>query len=171
MLTPSVFYPFASELSFKNVLRELGAIRYRFGAVSLNPDLPIWVGEIEPDSEPVQTAFASLKQHTDDRFDLLGCHLNLQTQGLDGAFHMDAGPAMTHALIWYVHPYDWPQEFGGYFLVGADPHCLRAILPSRNLAVLIAASDPHCAMSPLVYARGKARISLALNLRWTDAHD
>ena len=165
MDAPLVFYPFASEPSFKNTLRALGAVRYRFGAVSNNMDLPIWHGEIEQDSEPVQTALATLRQHTADVFDLLGCHLNLQTHGLDGAFHTDAGPGMTHSLTWYVHPYDWLQEYGGYLLFGADPHNLRAILPSRNLAVFAAATDPHCATSPLAYAGAKARISLALSLQ------
>jgi hypothetical protein len=171
MKDPEVFYPFADERLFRNVLNSLGTIAYRFGAISSNKSLPIWKAEIEQNSKVVQTAFTLFSQHSKECFDLQGCHLNLQTHGLDGAFHTDSDQVITHTLIWYVHPYEWLPEYGGYLLVGDDPHRLRAILPSQNLAVLLAATDAHCAMSPLIYAGAKPRISLALRLKRRDVAD
>src|SRR5262245_35430093 len=125
MSEPQVFYPFASELSFGNAIQQISLISYSFGAISTNRHLPIWKGEIGPETVAVQTALAALRQHSSEHFELRGCHLNLQTHGLDGAFHTDADQNVTHSLTWYVHPYEWPREYGGYLLVGTDPHKLR----------------------------------------------
>jgi hypothetical protein len=168
---PEVFYPFVDETIFRRTISLLPHASYQYGAISNNPNFPIWKAEIDPHSDVAQTAFHSLFSYTSDAFSLVECHLNLQTHGLDGSYHVDNDPekCITHSLIWYVHPYDWPQEYGGYLLIGHDHHSLRAILPSRNLAVLIDAAAPHCATSPQAYAGAKARISLALKLQKLDS--
>jgi len=163
-----VFDTFVSEDEFTMAAEDLANVCFRFGAISTDPNLPIWRGEIAMDSLAVQLALRTVCKLTEANFDLVSCHVNLQTHGLDGAFHIDGnGPAgeVTHALNWYVHPYEWPVECGAYLLVGDDPRNLRAVLPARNTAVLISANTLHCATSPSLRAGYLPRISLALKLR------
>jgi len=165
---PLVFDAFVSEDEFAAASKDLDDIRFRFGAISTDPNLPIWHGEISKDSPAVQLALRTACRLTGVEFDLVSCHVNLQTHGLDGAFHIDRGDPngeVTHALNWYVHPYEWPVECGGYLLVGDDTRNLQAVLPARNTAVLISADTLHCATSPSLRAGPRARISLALKLR------
>lgn len=165
---PLVFGAFVSDDEFAAAAEDLGDIRFRFGAISTDPNLPIWRGEIARDSLAVQLALRAACKLTGAEFDLVSCHVNLQTHGLDGAFHTDRGDPdgeVTHALNWYVHPYEWPVEFGAYLLVGDDPGNLRAVLPARNTAVLLSADTLHCATSPSLRAGPLPRISLALKLR------
>jgi hypothetical protein len=165
---PLVFGAFVSEDEFAAVSAELANIGFRFGAISTDPNLPIWHGEISRDSLTVQLALRTTCRLTGAEFDLVSCHVNLQTHGLDGAFHTDRGDPngeVTHALNWYVHPYEWPVECGGYLLIGNDTRNLRAVLPARNSAVLLSADTLHCATSPSLRAGPLPRISLALKLR------
>ena len=166
-----VFSTFVAEEVFVKAASELRRVRYSFGAISTDPRLPIWKGEIDQGSPAIQLALQTLYELTDLQFHLISCHLNLQTHGLDGAFHVDCGPMgdVTHALNWYVHDLDWRPEWGGYLLIGNDMTNLRAILPSRNCAILLAASLPHCALSPLLPAGAIARVSLTLKLRMANA--
>jgi hypothetical protein len=164
---PIVFDAFTSEGEFTAASAELSKLSFGFGAISTNPNLPIWHGAIDKRSAPVRLAVNALCKLTDAEFGLVSCHLNLQTHGLDGAFHVDGGDLngeVSHALNWYVHPYPWPVEYGGYLLVGDNPRNLRAILPARNSAVLIPANILHCATSPFLIAGAVARISLTLKL-------
>jgi hypothetical protein len=168
---PVVFNEFVSNEEFAVASEDVGSIRFGFGAISTDASLPIWRGEIGKDSVAVRLALQALRKIASANFDLVSCHINLQTHGLDGAFHTDCGdPAgeVTHALNWYVHPYEWPVEYGGYLIVGDDFRNLRAILPTRNSAVLISAAILHCATSPSLRAGTTARISLALKLRLRD---
>src|SRR5262245_17618043 len=163
-----VFDSFVSDNDFAMAEQEMAQVSFHFGAISTDPDLPIWRGEIAQDSVAVQLALQRVHELITAEFDLISCHVNLQTHGLDGAFHTDGGdPAgeVTHALNWYVHPYEWPVEYGGYLLVGDDTRDLRAILPVRNRAVLLTANMLHCATSPSLRAGHVPRISLALKLR------
>lgn len=165
---PIVFDAFLPEEEFAIASEDVRGARFGFGAISTNPHLPIWRGEIGRKSRAVELALSALRKATGSKFDLVACHLNLQTHGLDGAFHTDDGDpagAVTHALNWYVHPYEWPVECGGYLLVGDDARNLRAILPTRNSAVLIPSGTLHCAVSPFAKAGAMARISLTLKLR------
>jgi len=169
---PVVFDALTSDEEFATAVGELSKLSFGFGAISINPNLPIWHGVIEKHSLPVRLAVDALSRLTGAEFELLACHLNLQTHGLDGAFHVDeADPngGVSHALNWYVHPHPWPAEYGGYLLVGDDTRNLRAILPSRNSAVLLPANILHCATSPFLAAGAAARISLTLKLRLKDA--
>jgi len=171
MDAPVVFDALTSDEEFAAALEELSKLSFGFGAISTNPNLPIWHGAIDKQSLPVRLAVNALSTLTDAEFELISCHLNLQTHGLDGAFHVDDGDPngdVTHALNWYVHPYPWPAEYGGYLLVGDDTRNLRAILPARNSAVLIPANILHCATSPFLAAGAAARISLTLKLRLKD---
>jgi hypothetical protein len=172
MQLPLVFDALVPHQQFAIASEDVRRVRFGFGAVSTNPRLPIWRGEIDKSSRAVALALNALRKATGSSFDLVACHMNLQTHGLDGAFHTDDGDpdgAVTHALNWYVHPYAWPVEWGGYLLVGDDPRNLRAILPARNSAVLIASATLHCAVSPFANAGPMARISLTLKLRLEDA--
>jgi hypothetical protein len=162
---PRVFENFASDSEFQETVGFLRGLRFWFGAVSTNPKLPIWQGAIAEDAPPIRIAMTTLRRVTGEKFELASCHVNLQMHGLDGAFHVDSNePHVTHALNWYVHPHDWPVEFGGYLLVGEDPRDLRAILPTRNSAVLISSRTPHCAISPFRMAGTASRMSLTLKL-------
>ncbi|MGH9629729.1 MAG: hypothetical protein ACRD7E_15545 [Bryobacteraceae bacterium] len=166
-----LYDPFVSEEEFAAAVADIAKIRFCFGAISTDPQLPIWRGNIEVASVAVQAALRALRRFTGRSFDLVSCHVNLQTHGLDGAFHTDAGdPAgvVTHALNWYVHTHEWPKEFNGYLILGEDIHDLRAVLPTRNSAILFPAEIPHCATSPSVRAGALARMSLALKLRLRD---
>lgn len=165
-----VFDKFLSDDEFALAAQDLAEVCFRFGAISTDPNLPIWRGDIPKDALAVQLALRATCKLTGASFELVSCHVNLQTHGLDGAFHKDGGdPAgeVTHALNWYVHPYDWPVECGAYLLVGDDTRNLRAVLPARNRAVLITADTLHCATSPSLRAGYLPRISLALKLRLT----
>jgi Rps23 Pro-64 3,4-dihydroxylase Tpa1-like proline 4-hydroxylase len=169
---PTVFDAFMSDEKFAAASEDLGSIRFGFGAISTNPNLPIWRGEVDRQSLAVQLALNAVCELTGAEFELVSCHINLQTHGLDGAFHTDNGDPngqVTHALNWYVHPYEWPVECGGYLLVGDDARNLRAILPTRNSAVLLPAHILHCATSPFLRAGAMARISLTLKLRLKNA--
>jgi hypothetical protein len=169
---PVIFDAFLTNEQFAAASEQLDRIRFGFGAISTNPNLPIWCGEIDRASLPVQLALGAVCQLAGVEFDLVCSHVNLQTHGLDGAFHRDGGDPdgqVTHALNWYVHPYDWPVECGGYLVVGDDIRNLRAILPSRNSAVLIPADVLHCALSPSLIAGAMARISLTLKLKLKNA--
>lgn len=168
---PLFFETLTSEADFMGVLETLRGIHFGYGAISTNPNLPIWRGEVPETSLPVRLALDAICRRSTLNFVLVSCHLNLQTHGLDGAFHVDFGDpngVVTHALNWYVHPYDWLVEYGGYLLVGDDHHNLRAVLPSRNSAVLLPAGILHCAMSPTLRAGARARVSLTLKLRLED---
>lgn len=172
MDAPIVFDALTSDAEFAAALKELSVLNFGFGAISTNPDLPIWHGVIDRQSFSVRLAIDALGRLTGAKFELTSCHLNLQTHGLDGAFHLDsADPTadISHALNWYVHPHRWPVEYGGYLLVGDDMRNLRAILPSRNSAVLIPANIWHCATAPFLAAGAVPRISLTLKLRFKDA--
>ncbi|MGB8699543.1 MAG: hypothetical protein WCD18_09020 [Thermosynechococcaceae cyanobacterium] len=163
-----VFNPFVSDEYFSTTLKELSRVRFHFGAISTNPKLPIWHGEVSKQSVAIQLALKTVRGITRKDFDLVSCHINLQTHGLDGAFHTDDNDPngdVTHALNWYVHPYDWPVEFGGYLLIGDNQQNLRAILPKQNSAVFFPANFLHCATAPFLSAGSLARISLALKLR------
>lgn len=168
---PVVFDAFTSDEEFDAAVGVLSKLRFGFGAISTNPNLPIWHGVIEKQSLPVRLAIDALSRLTGAEFELIACHFNLQTHGLDGAFHVDEDDPngdTSHALNWYVHPHPWPAEYGGYLLVGDDTRNLRAILPARNSAVLIPANILHCATSPFLAAGAAARISLTLKLRLKD---
>ena len=167
MDVPVVFDAFASAERFAAASDDLASTLFGFGAISTNPSLPIWRGEVDKHSLAVRIALNAVCELTRTEFNLVSCHINLQTHGLDGAFHTDAADPdgnVTHALNWYVHRYEWPVEYGGYLLVGDDPRNLRAVLPTRNSAVLIPADTSHCATSPFQRAGAKARISLAVKL-------
>jgi hypothetical protein len=171
MDAPVVFDALVSDGEFAAAREELSKLYFGFGAISTDPDLPIWHGAIDGRSLPVRLALDALCKLTGAEFELVACHLNLQTHGLDGAFHVDAaGPGgdVSHALNWYVHPHPWPVEYGGYLLVGDDTRNLRAILPARNRAVLVPANVLHCATSPFLAAGAAARVSLTLKLRLRD---
>ena len=168
---PVVFDALTSEEDFAVAVGDLSKLSFGFGAISTNPNLPIWHGVVEKQSLPVRLAVGALSRLTGAEFELITCHLNLQTHGLDGAFHVDEHDPngdVSHALNWYVHPQPWPAEYGGYLLVGDDTRNLRAILPARNSAVLIPAHILHCATSPFLAAGAATRISLTLKLRLKD---
>lgn len=169
---PLIFDPFLSEEAFGRAAESVSKSLFYFGAISTDPSLPIFAASISSSSEPVRMALETVCQRAETTFSLVSSHINLQTHGLDGAFHSDdvsSGAPVTHALNWYVNQCDWPIEFGGYLLLGGDPTNLRAILPARNLAVLIPAELRHCAMSPSLAAGATARISLTLKLAHPDA--
>lgn len=168
MELPIVFDALTSDEDFVRASEELGRATFGFGAISTNPSLPIWRGEVDKQSWPAQLALNAVRALTRTPFELVACHMNLQTHGLDGAFHTDGGDPngeVTHSLIWYVHRHEWPVEYGGYLLLGDDTRNLRAILPARNSAVLISADVVHCATSPFLRAGAMPRLSLALKLR------
>ena len=162
--TPTAFVQFVSEDLFTTLSEELSRIRFGFGAVSTDPNLPIWQGELDHTSPAVQLALQAVCDWTSRRFELVTSHMNLQTHGLDGAFHSDSDGKITHALTWYIHPYEWLREYGGYLVIGDDLWNLRAILPARNTAVLMPSNVPHCATAPSLRAGTRARISLNLKL-------
>ena len=167
---PVVFDQLVSDEEFEAVSDIIASVRFGFGAISTDPHLPIWLGEIGRNSRPVKVALSAIQSFTGVPFNLINCHINLQLHGLDGAFHTDVGDpteGVTHALNWYVHPYDWPTEYGGYLLMGENPRNLRAVLPARNSAVLIPARLRHCAMAPTRRAGTHARMSLTLKLSVT----
>ena len=111
---PIVFDALTSDEDFAAASKELGCTHFGFGAISTNPSLPIWRGEVDKQSFPVRLALNAVCELTSAEFDLVSCHINLQTHGLDGAFHTDVGDPngeVTHALNWYGHPYEWPVEY------------------------------------------------------------
>lgn len=166
------FYPFAKPDEFIEVAKHLQEAKFSYGAISTDTTLPIWKGELENSSVPAKIAMKSLGSKVTASFELVSCHINLQTFGLDGAFHTDSvDPAGTvsHALTWFVHPCEWPLEYGGFLLLGDNEHELRAVLPSRNCAILHDSHIPHCATAPMAKAIPHQRSSVSLKLRMTNA--
>ena len=158
---------FAKNSEFLTAAKLALATSFQCGATSTNAALPIWRGEAPPDTPLASIAANGVARHFAGQFRILHAHLNLQTHGLDGAFHSDiAGPgdATTHSLTWYLHEEPWPSEFGGFLLVEGGNDGLAAVLPRPNSAILLRADVLHCALSPLRLAGARARISLSMRL-------
>lgn len=155
----------------KETLREVTEkfemdVPLHYGAISTDRNLPIFKGyNVNAVSEIAEIAYSRFKSLVDFKCVLLDAHINVQTTGLDGAFHTDNAEGCTHTLTWYIHNVEWMHEYNGHLIVGDNPLDAKAILPVTNMAVFMSADIPHKALAPSVYAGGTPRVSLTLKMR------
>jgi hypothetical protein len=164
---------FLTDAEFTEFATEISGMPAQWGAVSTDWSFPIWKITLSQHSRIAARLVEELNARTQSTFVLADIpHVNMQTCGLDGAFHIDAAQGafgdVTHALTWYCHPNEWLEVYGGYLLVGENVTDLTAILPVTNMAVLIDASIPHRSLAPFQRAGTLPRVSLTLKLRLED---
>jgi hypothetical protein len=104
-------------------------------------------GQLKADDtlEPLDAAWAFLRDtHLTDDI-LVRCYMNGYTYGTDGYFHADSERPDEHTTILYLNDYWEPDWAGETVFLGEGGDIVEAVLPRRNRAVIFPSGIQHAA--------------------------